>query len=177
MGIEELGSYIPTTQVWDIEELQQADVKSPAFKELLIRLYQNINNIAQVINDKDTGLYNTSEFVCGQTYFPNPNAAANGAPDTRRQVYRQVVNFGTLTVNGLNTVAHHIPINSSFTVTRIYGAATDPVANLWIPLPYVAAAGNNIALWADDTNVYINTLGTDRSSYTITYVVIEYLKQ
>lgn len=177
MGIEELGSYIPTTQVWDIGELQQVDVKSPAFKELLIRLYQNVNNIAQVINDKDTGLYDTSEFVCGQTYFPNPDAVVNGAPDMRRQVYRKVIKFGTLPNAAVKAVAHDIAVNEAYSLTRLYGGATDPVAKIFLPLPYVGAAGANIVLYADDTNIYIDTLAVDYSDYTITNVVIEYLKQ
>jgi hypothetical protein len=35
------GMFIPTTQVWDVSEIYSTEVTSPAFKELLVRLYQN----------------------------------------------------------------------------------------------------------------------------------------
>ena len=175
MDGNQVGAYLPTTQVWDIPDIQKMDVNSSDFKELIVRLYQNIGNITQATNGKDTGIYDTSEFVCGQLFFPNPNPIA-GQPNDFRQVYRKVINTGTLPTAGvpLSTIAHNITLIKS--VTRIYGAATDP-AGTYIPLPYVAAAGNNIALWADNTNVYINALGTDRSSFTISYVILEYVKQ
>jgi len=177
MAGEEFGSYIPTTQVWDLGELQQTDVTNPKFKELLVRLYQQVGNITQVINDKDTGIYDPREFVCGQTYFPNPDASISGAPDTRRQVYRKVINFGALPNAAPLAVAHDIPVNESYALTRLYGSTTDPVAKIFLPLPYVDAAGANIALYADDTNIYIDTLAADYSAYIITYIVMEYIKQ
>lgn len=176
----DLGSYIPTTQIWELGELQKVDVKSPEFKELLIRLYQQVGNIVQVINDKDTGLYDTTEFVCGQTYFPDPNAVANAVPDTRRQVFRKVINYGALPNASDKGVAHgiDIPVAGAFTITRLYGAATDPTHRLYYPLPYVANSKDEpIALWATATEVYTDTYATDRTDFTQVYIVIEYIKQ
>ena len=42
------GAYVVTTNVWDVSQLYSIDVKSPEFQELLVRLYQNVNNIANV---------------------------------------------------------------------------------------------------------------------------------
>ena len=63
------GAFVPTNLIWDVQQLQSVDVNSPEFKELLVRLYQNINNIALVLNIKDTGMYQLSEFVNGQLFF------------------------------------------------------------------------------------------------------------
>ena len=42
------GAYAPTTFIWDVEQLQHIEVTSPEFKELLVRLYQNLNLMANV---------------------------------------------------------------------------------------------------------------------------------
>jgi hypothetical protein len=171
------GSFVPTTNVWDVSQLYQTDVNSPEFKELLVRLYQNVNNIALALNTKDTGYYVTQEFVNGQLFFPNP--ALNSSTPTiasLRPDFRMTVIFGALPNNATKSVPHNIPVNSGYTWTRIYGAATDPVGLTGIGLPFVdATTGNNIELYADATNVNIITT-SDRTNYTRAIVVIEYLK-
>ena len=67
------GSFIPTNYVWDVAQVYSTDVTSPEFKELLVRMYQNINNMILALNLKDTGIYNTSPFINSQVYFPNPS--------------------------------------------------------------------------------------------------------
>ena len=153
------------------------DVTSPEFKELLVRLYQNIGSISQVINNKDTGVYNTSEFLCGQIFFPNLNPIA-GQPNEFRQVYRKVINFGTLPNTATKTMAHGIAITPGLFFTRIYGTTKDPVANRWLPLPFTSpgALASAIELWIDGANITVIT-GSDRTAYTQTYIVLEYLKQ
>jgi hypothetical protein len=170
------GSYIPTTQVWDVSEIYETEVTSPQFKELIVRLYQNINSQSLSVNGKDAGVYDTSEFVNGQTFFPNPTLTSSSTTTaTQRQVFRMVVNFGALPNTGTKTVAHGLTINSGFTFTRIYGTASDPNGN-YIPLPYASpTAVNNIELKVDGTNVTIIT-GSNRSNFTVTYIVLEYLK-
>ncbi len=172
------GAFVPTTSVWDVAQLYQVEVTSPEFKELLVRLYQNINNIANILNLKDTGYYTTQEFVNGQSFFPNPALnSSTSTVATYRQVFRTTVNFGALPNTGTTSVPHNIPITAGFTFTRIYGAASDTVGNSYIPLPYIdATTGNNIELNVDATNVNIITT-SDRTNYTVCYVVVEYLKQ
>ena len=178
MAREQVGSYIPTSQVWDIGEVQETDVTSPKFKELLIRLYQQVGNIATAVNGKDAAIYDTSEFVCGQTFFPNPTPIA-GQPNNQRQVYRKVINYGALPDATDHGVPHNIDVAvAGFSITRLYGAATDPTHRLYLPLPYVANSKDEpIALWATATDVYTDTYATNRSDFTQTYIVIEYLKQ
>ena len=172
------GSFVPTTNVWDVAQLYEIDVTSPAFKELLVRLYQNVNLIALALNTKDSGIYDVNQFVNGQIFFPNPvNSSATQTTPEFRQVYRLVINFGALPNAGVKTVAHGIVVNTATTFTRIYGAASDTTAFSYIPLPYasVTAVGNNIELSVDATNVTIDTGTTNRSNYDTCYVVLEYM--
>jgi hypothetical protein len=171
------GMFIPTTQVWDVSEIYSTEVTSPAFKELLVRLYQNMNMISLVTNRKDSALYETSEFVNGQTFFSDP-ALTSASPTTPapRQVYRKVLNFGALPNTANKTMAHEITITAATTFTRIYGASSQP-STTFVPLPYSSSvAANCIEVWVDATNVNVTT-GADWSAYTTTYIILEYLKQ
>lgn len=177
MPNNEIGAFVPTTNIWDPTEIYSTEVTSPEFKELLVRMYQNISNISTVLNLKDTGYYDTSEFVTGQKFFPKPGltSLSSTTPDFR-QTYRKVVNFGALPNAGTTNVAHGITIDSNTIFTRIYGTTTDATGLSYLPLPYSSpTAANNIELSIDSTNVKIVT-GSDRTAYTITYVVLEYLK-
>jgi hypothetical protein len=120
-----IGSFVPTSYVWDVARLYEIDVNSDEFKELLVRLYQNLNLIA---------------------------------------------NTGTL------SVPHGISVSSATSSTLVIGSATNPTTKSMIPLPYASPIlANNIELNADATNVNITT-GSDRSGYTVTYVILEYLQ-
>jgi uncharacterized membrane protein len=175
----DFGSFGPTTNVWDITELQDVDVKSPAFKELLVRLYQNINLMALVLQVADKGIYDTQEFVNGQLWFPNPNNNSSTLTSPQyRQVFRTVVNFGALpAVAGIaKQVRHNIVCTPTTTFTRIYGSASDTTALTYIPITYAGVNSTNIEIYIDDT--YVNIVsGEDRSMYNACYVILEYLYQ
>jgi hypothetical protein len=179
------GAFIPTTSVWDVSQLYETDVSKPEFKELLVRLFQNMNNMAMSVNGKDAGIYHTDEFVNGQVFFPNPslNSSTSTNPE-QRQVYRKVINFGALPNNANKPMAHGIELqvlpsvtpNPGFTFTRIYGAASDPTNGLYIPLPYASSvAGKIIELYADVTNINVTT-ASNMTAYATCYIVLEYLK-
>ncbi len=171
------GAFVPTTNIWDVGQLYQVDVTSPEFKELLVRLYQNINAIATIVNLKDTGYYTTQEFVNGQLYFPNPDLnSSTPTAATYRQVFRTTVNFGALPNAGTKSVPHNIQFTAGFSCTRIYATASDPVGLTYIPIPFADPAVSSISLSVDATNVNIST-GDDKTNYTICYVVVEYIKQ
>lgn len=167
------GLYVGTTQVWDVAQLYEIDITSPEFKELLVRLYQQINNIATALNLKDTGMYFPQEIVNGQTFFPTDVVDFN----TNRTVYRTLVITGALANAGTTATAHNIEVDANTTWTRIYGAATKrSVAYDGIPLPYASPTLNqNISVHVDATFVYITT-AIDYSAYTTSFVVLEYLK-
>lgn len=180
MAFQNKGNFIPTTQSWDVTEIYQSDVNSPKFKELLVRMYQYLNLMAESVNNKTSGLYNSNEAASGDTFYPS--ASASSASDTRalpRPVFRRVLNMlptGTLPNTGTLTVAHGLTFNSSTTIVRLYGAANNAAGTALIPIPYSSPVlVNNIELKADGTNVYIIT-GSDRTAYTKCNVVIEFLK-
>ena len=49
LNVQTLGTQLPTTYIWDVSQIQNLNISSD-FKELLIRLYQNLNTMANVIN-------------------------------------------------------------------------------------------------------------------------------
>lgn len=167
---------LPTTNVWDPSIIADVDINSPQFKEILIRLYQNINNMALVVNIKDSGFYDTFEFLTGQTYFPNPLLNSNTPTNpTRRPVIRKVYFPGPLPNTGTITFPHGIPMTPSITFVKSYGQSTDTTNFKSISLGYSSASGTtNVEMYVDGANVVIIT-ASDRSSYNVTYVVLEYL--
>lgn len=173
---ENAGLFVPTTNIWDVASLKDIDVTKPEFKELLIRLYQNINNITLALNLKDSAYYVQQEFVNGQAFFANPNTI--NFENNPRQVYRMVINCGSLPDTATINIAHNINPMSSYTFTRVYGCSSDQTSLSYLPLPYSSSISiaDNIELNVDSTYVNITT-GSDRSSYVTTYVILEYLKE
>ena len=193
------GLFIPTTQVWDTSEIYEAKGVSEDLRELLVRMYQNLNNMAMAVNKKDTGIYHTDEFVCGQTFFPNPAySSSSTTTPTLRQIYRKVIRWQNADgsdkalPNGagappgvLTQQAHGIPLGGDYMFTRIYGTSFDSTNGVWFPVPYfsgtnILSAGNYydkyaIELWVDLVNVNI-VVYRDRTMHTRTFVVLEYMK-
>ncbi|MBK7380681.1 MAG: hypothetical protein IPJ03_17120 [Ignavibacteriales bacterium] len=174
MADQPFGSFVPTTQAW---ELDSAELTSENMRGLIVRLYQQINLIAVVLNTKDTGLYPLQEFINGQQFFPNPAySSTSSTTPTQRQVFRFIVNFGSLPNTSTKSVAHGLTITTNFTFTRIYACASDTTNRSYLPIPFASPTlADNISLSVDATNVTIVT-GSNRSAYTTTYVVLEYLK-
>jgi len=167
--IANTGSFVPTTNVWDVNEIYELEEIGEDLKDLLVRLYQNINLIAQVLNTKDTAYYINQEFAIGQLYF-NP---ASGNFFDLRPGFRKVIDTGALAA-GVNTIAHGISVDAQTTWFFINGAATNSTSPLGVSLPYAGTAGtDNITVTVDATNVTItNNSGYtfDRSSITLEYV-------
>lgn len=162
------GLFIATTDVWEISQLMEVNVNSEEFKLLLVRLYQNINNIALALNLKDSAYYVLEEFVDGQKFFSITDDANN-----LRDNFRRVFNIGALGA-GVTTVAHGLAITNQWTFTRIYGTATDNIGNNFYPIPFAGAAGAYISLRADLTNVIVdNNSGV---AFNKCIVVLEFLK-
>lgn len=138
-----------------------------------LKLRDYLNSIASATNTKESGYYDSIITLNGQQFFPtfSTSTASNA---NYRDVYRKVIDTGGLPNNTSKSVAHGIPFSSSYSVTRIYGAATSPNTT-WIPLPYASPTlANNISLEANNTNVVITT-GSDRTSFTRSFVVIEWI--
>ena len=171
------GSNVPTTQLWDTTDIYRANINNKDLTELLVRLYQNLNRLAISCNNKESGFYDIEETSTGQQFFPLPGLNSTGTryPDFRIPD-RKVINFGALPDTGTKSVAHGIHCDANTIVTRTYGSTTDPTGGFsYLTLPYPSPiAANNIELSSTGTNVSITT-GSNRSAYTICYIVIEYL--
>lgn len=167
------GSYVSTTNVWDVTNLYEVDVNSTEFKELLVRLYQNINNISVVLNTKCTGYYINQEFVSGKLFFnPSPTAEENDQSELRPG-YIMTVNTGALGP-GVTAINHNIPVTNTFHWMFISGAATDTGTLIGYPLPFAGAAGNNIEVSVTATQVLINN--NSGVTFTNSQVTLEYCK-
>lgn len=165
------GSYVPTTNVWDVALLHETEVNSPEFKELLVRLYQNVNNIAVALNTKSTGYYIEQEFVSGKLFF-NPLANPNDQLQLRPGFIISI-NTGALGA-GITSVNHNIAVTNTFQWMFISGAATNTTTLVGYPLPFAGATGNNIEVTVTATQVVIN----NQSGVTFTHsqVTLEYCK-
>jgi len=179
LSTQDIGAYLPTTNVWDVSAIYNMDINSEQFKELFVRLYQNVNLIAVNTNLKDTGYYLNQEFLCGQQYFPDSNLTeinANPNPPNR-SVYRQVYDFGALPNAATVSILHGITYIPGLSFTRIYGCATynnGAGALQSFPIPRVHPT-DPVEILVDQTKIYISTI-TDMTIYTQCYIVLEYIK-
>lgn len=138
--------------------------------QFYIQITNLYKKVAFSVNSRELGFYFPEETATFMEFF-DPNNTQN-----RRNVYRKVIDFGALPAAGTKSVAHDITFDSDYRLTRLYGAATDPIGLNYIPLPYASPTLNeNISLNLDSTNVNV-TVGIDRSAFTDTYIVIEYTK-
>jgi len=77
---------------------------------------------------------------------------------------------------GTTNVADGITVTAGTIFTRIYGVANNQAGTSYLPLPYASpTAASNIELSVNNTNVTIVT-GSNRVAYTVTYVVLEFIK-
>ena len=162
------GAFVPTTFILDVAKIQEVNVNSEEFKELLVRLYQNLNRMSLVLNVKESAYYALNQFVPGQLFFPDTTAGSL-VQQNYRSTTRLVINFGALPSSGVKPVAHNININSAVTFTRIYATASDTTGFNYIPIPSV-----NATIAVDATHVTITTTA-NLSNYNITYVIVEFL--
>jgi hypothetical protein len=164
------GLFIPTTNNWDVENIKELDTNSEEFKELFVRLYQNINNISVALNAKDSAFYLLEEFNTGQLYF-NPTTAGH---DSLRPVFRKVINLSPL-VPGVNNFAHGLTIAPTWKFTKIAGVATSTnVVASYYPLPFIGTGLSRIVVYSDNANIVVNN--TTGITFPNAYVVLEYVK-
>lgn len=172
------GAFIGTTSIWDPTEIYSVDVNSQEFKDLLVRMYQNLNKMSMLLNMKTTGTYDTQEFVTGNTFFHNPSlTSASSTRPVHRPEYRITINFGALPSSATTkSVAHGLVFNSNTVFTGVYAAASDTTSSAYIPIPYSTSTDIDVVeLDVDGTNVNITT-GKDMSAFDTTIVVLSYLK-
>lgn len=174
------GLSVPNTFVMDVAQLQEIDL-DPAFKELLVRLYQNLGLMCNALNKKTGGYYpSNNQFITGNSYFPDAvgtGIATGFVRSDYRPSFRVLVNFGTLPNAGLKSVPHGITVTANTTWVMIQGWATDPVGLTGIPIPYASStAASIVELYVDATNVNVITNG-DLTNYTTTLILLEFMNQ
>lgn len=175
------GLFLPTTIIVDVGYLQDIAQFTPdILRQILIRIVQGINDSNQVVNLKDSGMYPLTEFVTGQTFFPNPAIAFSTTEhQTQRNNFRKMLVFGPLANAGTTTIPHGITMDANTTMTNHWGEANDTTAMQYVKLPFVSVSGmvaaGNIELLVDNTNIYVTTTGNG-TNFNICYVVLEYLK-
>lgn len=147
--------------------------------DFLLKLRNYLNDIAIALNAKENGFYSQDETPTAGLFIPTfSNTTAQNI--NYRPVYRVAVDTGALPNTGTTSTAHGISTSASYSVIHIYGGATDPGASTitsGIPLPYASPTlADNISVTMDATNINITT-GSNRSAYTRSFVVIEYIKE
>lgn len=160
----------PSTQINQLPLSISFPDDDDAFLEALTLL---LKRFATTINTKEAALYNLFELVNNQQYF-NVNDTQSFRP-----VYRTVVNFPSGFTAGVTSVPHNIAFTSTYSATRIYGAASNTTNLVYLPLPFASPVlANNIQLDVNLTvpgSVTINA-GAGTGTYNLAYVVIEYVK-
>ena len=164
------GAYVQQTPVFDVSRLYEVEVGSPEFKELIVRLAQQTNNISLVLNDKQSGYYILEEFVNGNKYF---NTTSSNQLLLRPE-FQKTFNIGALGA-GVTTVPHNLTITATWQLTDIQAAASDNIGNNYFPIPFASAGGaTNIEIRVNLVNIVItNNSGIN---FTSCIVTLKYLK-
>ncbi len=144
-----------------------------------LQLRKYLNNIAIALNSKENGFYLEDETPTAGLFIPiaTPKSSANVK---FRPMFRTVVDFGALPNNTTKTVPHGIITTEDFSIIKLQGGATEPgvsTINSALALPADGIPNNaRVSLEIDATDVIIKT-SMNRSSYTRTFIVIEYIKE
>ena len=149
------------------------------FEEYDVKLRQYLNNMANAVNTKDSGLYTDEEVITGQQFLPLYSTDTSSNVNYRN-VFRKVIDFGALPDSSTKTVAHGISTTEDFSIVRLYATATDPGASTLqtaIPIPYVNVAdpADGVQLSMGATNMSITTTTGNYTVYTRCFVVVEYI--
>lgn len=167
------GPSLPTTFVWELSVIQTLNIDS-AFKDLLLKLYQNISEMTDAINDKANGEYNVQLSTTNKQLFSsNPANVSQLRPGIAT-----VVVFPAGPNAGSVTQPHGINCTTTTTFFIIQGAASKTTAAFsYLPLPFVSSVdvAHNIQVTLDATNVTL-TSGSNYSAYSC-IIILEFLLQ
>ena len=162
------GNFVQQTPTFDVSRLYQVDVDSDEFKELIVQLAQQVNNVSLSLNNKVSGFYLQEEFVNGNLFFP---MVSNSQLDLRPN-YTKLIYLTNLPA-GITTTAHSITVDANTSFTAIYGVANDTIGFNYYPFGWSNGA-NYLNVRADNTNVIIdNNTGI---TFNKIYVILKYLK-
>ena len=138
------------------------------FEEFRIRFIELYSQIAQMVNVRDSGIYNEREFLTSQTW------STSGDPQKPRYTYRKIFFIGSIAAGATSTTAHGLTNVTAY--TRIYGTAITAAPDNR-PIPYASATvvTDQIEINTDGTNINIIN-GATAPAITSGIVVLEFLK-
>lgn len=144
-----------------------------------LQLRKYLNDIVISLNVKETGFYIKNEVPTGGLFIPTFSTDTSTNLEYR-PIFRVVVDFGALPNNSTKSVPHGITTTQDYSIIRLNGVATEPGVNtlteaLSIPMDGIPN-NQRISLTMDVTNIIIET-ATDRTAFTRTFVVVEYIKE
>ena len=117
---------------------------------------------AEIATLQAQGAYSTEEVNTGKRWINN------------KPIYRKVVNFGTLPNNAHKTVPHGISNVENF--ISVTGWTKNPSDNVNFNLPFVSPGSDYcVSLDISGDNIDVQT-ARNRTSFTISYVILEYTK-
>ena len=164
-----MGNYVQQTPLFEIARLQQVDIKSEEFKQLLVQLYQQVNNIALELNSKDTGYYINQEVNISSILY---NLTSSN-PQNQRPIYRKTFFTGVINA-GVNNIPHGLTITATWDFVKILGAAKNTAGGIYIPLPYVSVAATPVQVSVNNVNIVINN--ASGVVYDSGYITLEFVK-
>lgn len=129
---------------------------------------QQHRTIADVVNIKESGQYENTEILSGQTWFTVSNNQEKRLP------YRQAYVLPAIAAGATHTQAHNISSVALF--TRMYGTCITDVVD-YRPIPYTdtAAVTAQISLRVVGANIEVIN-GATSNDITSGIVVLEYIK-
>lgn len=164
--------FLPELVIFDPRHLNNLDINSEEFKDLIVRITQTINNICINTNKKVIGIYPLEEIATGILYYKNLANPSSpfmpNNPSNFRMVFRFTYATGAIPPGTL-TIAHGLPITNTWEFVDVRGCATDNVG-----LNYYPMTNPLLSVVANGTNIVI-TNGT-AISFTSGNVVLEYMK-
>lgn len=167
------GLFVPTTKVYDISQIYQYNSNSPEFKEFIVRLYQDFNDVCDTLNKKESGLYPLQEFVTGEQLFARTTQPIS--IDQGRGIFRRTYNLGTLANGATITTALGFTVGALWQFVEIQAASTNHATGNHLPIPYVGAAGAFIRLELTNTQLIVeNQSGVQIDNIIIT---LKYTKE
>ncbi len=141
---------------------------------------------ASILNVKENANYEKRELLTAQQWFTQLISGTLVPFLTFRTTFDLVeLNAGVPIGPGVSTFTLTatsqpplIPVANGLYPVHMFGAATT-AGPLYLPLPYAAAAGNNIEIWFDNTVPGAQTINIDNAygaNLTTTVIVFEYWK-
>ena len=162
-----------TSKIFSVGDIYKYNINSKEFKDFLVRLTRNLDNLTKVVNLKTSGSHPLSEFLTSETFFPSASATTRNIEN--RPVTCITISFGALPNTATKSVAHNITFdaNTTFVEKSIMSTSTSLVKA--ISIPHASSTAIDIVEFdIDSTNINITT-GKDMTAYDKTVVVLKYI--